>query len=170
MIIFPKQVHSQEVEQINIPNICDIYSLVLISTNPVYLDLDLIYIRMRKHLLTVLFICFLISCASKSISSKRKEENLARNKFGIEVVDLDNKSKGQSGLSHGVFITNVYSFYPANKAGVLKGDIIVGLNDQTVFDLKNFNQLLQNYKYTYGQVALRIFRDNKIEKIKVYLE
>ena len=67
-------------------------------------------------------------------------------------------------------ITNVYSFYPANKAGILKGDIILSLDNHTISSLKGFNQTLKSYKYVYGQVTLQIFRNNQIQKIKVYLD
>lgn len=113
------------------------------------------------------------ACSSTSTTSKtnkKKEQDLAKLKFGIEVADLNDNNSGNSKLSHGVVVEIVYGFYPANKAGIVKGDIIVSLNDKTIFDEAGFKQLLETYKYTYGQVTLGISRNNKIEKIKVYLE
>ncbi len=117
------------------------------------------------------FIFLLISsCAANTAGSKKNEENLAKQKMGMEVVALDTQSDNSSGLSHGVLVNVVYGFYPAQKAGILKGDIIISLDDQTIFDLDGFNTLLQRYKYTYGQVTLGVSRKGQIQKIKVHLE
>ncbi|MDJ0646347.1 MAG: PDZ domain-containing protein [Flavobacteriaceae bacterium] len=123
---------------------------------------------MKKLLIFSILLFLITACASTA--PKSKEENLARNKFGMEVAELSAVNKTESGLSHGIEITNVYSFYPASKAGIVKGDIIISINDQTIFDLEAFKELLQSYKYTYGQVTLGISRNNEIQKIKVYLD
>ena len=87
----------------------------------------------------------------------------------MEVANLSDEHKTQTGLSHGVEIISVYSYYPASKAGLDKGDIVVSLNDQNVFDLAGFKAILNKYKYAYGQVTFGIYRGKQIQKIKVHL-
>lgn len=129
---------------------------------------------MKKNILIAIIVLVIQGCATSGSTSKsnltKKEQDLAKLKFGIEVTDLNDSNKGNSQLSHGVVITNVYSFYPASKAGILKGDILINLNNETIFNLEGFKKLLQSYKYVYGQVTLGISRDSQIQKIKVYLD
>ena len=124
-----------------------------------------------KQTLLISFVLLLMACSSTTNPTKRnaKEENIAKDKFGMEAIGLDESTKNKTGLSHGVVVTNVFSFYPASKAGILKGDVIVSFNDQTIFDIDGFKEVLRQYKYSYGQVTLGVSRDNKIQKIKVHL-
>ena len=125
---------------------------------------------MFKPFCIVVIAALFIACGSSPVTTKKKEQDLAKLKFGMEVSELSELNKGTSQLSHGVIVTLVYSFYPANKAGIVTGDIIVSINDNTVFDMAGFKEQLKGLKYTYGQVSLGVSRDNKIQKIKVYLE
>ena len=125
---------------------------------------------MNKLFSLLIIILVLIACGSTSTTTKKKEQDLAKLKFGMEVADLNVANMSDTQLSHGIIVTNVYSFYPASKAGIVKGDLIVGLNDTTIFDHEGFKKLLEKHKYTYGQVTLDVYRDQKIQKIKVYLE
>ena len=126
---------------------------------------------MRILLKLTLALLLLIGCSTTAPSVKRatSNENVAINKFGMEVASLGEEQKIQTGLSHGVVVTNVYSTYPANQAGILKGDIIVNLDKHTVLGYDEFNRILKDYRYTYGQVTLAISRNGEIQKIKVYL-
>jgi len=126
---------------------------------------------MRILLKVTLALMLLIGCSTTAPSVKRatSNENVAINKFGMEVASLGEEQKTQTGLSHGVVVTNVYSTYPANQAGILKGDIIVNLDQHTVLGHDEFVDLLKSYRFTYGEVTLAISRNNQIQKIKVYL-
>ena len=125
---------------------------------------------LRSLSILMLVIC-LISCGSNKTpaNTTSSTESIAKRKFGIEIADLNDLQK-KEGLSHGVLITHVYSFYPANKAGILKGDIIVNLDNKHIFSVKDFDELLQGYQFTYGQITLGISRNNQLKKIKVHLE
>lgn len=125
-----------------------------------------------QYLLKLSLVLLIITgCSATSTSAKSAagNENVAINKFGMEVASLGEEQKIQTGLSHGVVVTNVYSTYPANQAGILKGDIIVNLDQHTVLGYDEFNRILKDYRFTYGQVTLAISRNGEIQKIKVYL-
>ena len=125
-----------------------------------------------QNLLKLSLVLLLVTgCSATATSAKRTtgNENVAINKFGMEVASLGEEQKTQTGLSHGVVVTNVYSTYPANQAGILKGDIIVNLDQHTVLGHDEFVELLKSYRFTYGEVTLAISRNNQIQKIKVYL-
>ncbi len=119
----------------------------------------------------LLLFLVLASCGTTAPGAKRAAtpEHIAKNKFGMEVAALGAEQKSQTGLSHGVLVTNVFAAYPANRAGIVKGDIIVNLDQHTVLDYDEFIRLLNNYRYTYGQVTLAVSRNKQIQKIKVYL-
>lgn len=106
---------------------------------------------------------------TSTVKQGSKTQNIAESKFGFEVAPLGEQQKAQTGLSHGVLITQVYSFYPANKAGILKGDILVNLDKHTILDYETFQKLLNDYRFIYGQVTLGISRNNQIQKINLYL-
>ncbi|NNC69761.1 MAG: PDZ domain-containing protein [Flavobacteriaceae bacterium] len=125
---------------------------------------------MAKQLFFLITLFLLASCGSSSTSIGKNKQDLAKLKFGIEVADLNKDINNDAALSHGIIVTNVYSFYPASKAGIVKGDIIIRFNDTTIFDHEGFKKLLERNKYTYGQVSIDVFRDGKMQEIKVYLE
>ena len=125
---------------------------------------------MTKQFFFIISLLILASCGSSSKSISKNKQDLAKLKFGIEVANLNNAVNNNAALSHGIVVTNVYSFYPASKAGIVKGDIIIRFNDTTIFDHEGFKKLLEQHKYTYGQVSIDVYRDGKMQEIKVYLE
>lgn len=117
-------------------------------------------------LITIIF----ISCStSKTTTKQNVPEDIAKLKLGIKVATFSNDL-------HGIVIEKVYANYPANKAGLLKGDVIVKLEDHIILNLEHFNELIKNYKYKYGQVFVTISKKNtatqknELKRIPLYLE
>ena len=127
---------------------------------------------MKRIIFLYIVLLIFSACGSSNVSNKQKEskENLAKQKFGIEIANLSIKERETSGLSHGVIIMSIYPSFPANKAGLLKGDIIVKLDTHNILNLDQLNEVLKGYKYKYGQITLNIVREKKTQQFTLYLE
>lgn len=115
---------------------------------------------------------------SSNLSKKIADELLKngavkRSFFGIAARDLDAESAKKSGAkgTDGAVVTRVGENSPAAKAGVLPGDVITKVNDQSV---KNAQELIKiAAALPVGQVAdVLLWRDGKyyVGKVKVELE
>lgn len=72
-------------------------------------------------------------------------------------------------VEYGLYVSSVVNDGPAEKAGVLEGDIIVSFNGSTVKTFKEFRQML--YKQASGsKVTLTVLRDGKTIDIEVKLD
>jgi S1-C subfamily serine protease len=127
---------------------------------------------MKKVLILFFTTLILISCgvsANTKSNSNVSSNNVASQRFGLSVIDLDASHKDLTDLSHGVVVESVYSGLPSNASGILKGDIIVTLGENNVFNLENFNEILNKYKYEYGQVKMGVVRNGQLQKFILYL-
>ena len=127
---------------------------------------------MKKVLILFLTTSFLICCGvstNTKSNSDTSSDNMAKQRFGLSVIDLNASHKGQTDLSHGVVVELVYSGLPSNASGILKGDIIVTLDENNVFNVENFNKILNKYKYEYGQVKMGVVRNGQLQKFILYL-
>ncbi len=103
-------------------------------------------------------------------------ETINRPLVGIEMTDITNAyylyRQGISipkDIEKGVVIINVTDDYPAQKAGLQKGDIIIEINGNEVTDSAHFRYLL--YKYEVGDsIEITYYRNNKIEKSTLKLD
>lgn len=103
-------------------------------------------------------------------------EKIERPLIGIEMTDITNEfylyKQGitiPSDIQKGVVVVNVSENYPANKAGLTKGDIIIAINETQIEDSTHFKYLL--YKYNIGdEVTIKYYRDNKIQETKLKLD
>ena len=72
-------------------------------------------------------------------------------------------------VNQGVVIVKVSDNYPAGKAGLKKGDIIISINDTQIEDSTHFKYLL--YKYNIGdEITIKYYRDKKTQETKLKLE
>ena len=103
-------------------------------------------------------------------------QKIERPLIGIEMSDIDNAfylyRQGiviPQDVDQGIVIVKVSDNYPAAKAGLKKGDIIISINDTEVEDSSHFKYLL--YKYNIGdQVKIKYYRDNKILETQMTLD
>lgn len=122
-----------------------------------------------KNAIVLFLIITITSCASTKQKKQLTHDDIAKEKYGIVVADLDKEIKNATGLSHGIVVVNVFANYPANKAGIKKGDIITKIENTTMLSLDSFHKFIINEVYNYDQLNVSLFRDNKIEKIKMYM-
>ena len=111
--------------------------------------------------------------------AKRVVENLISGKetvkpyigvYMIDASDTYNQSFYElNDDAYGALITGVEVNTPAERAGLLKDDIIIGINDKKVKDIASFRYEL--YKYDIGaNISLKILRNNEEIIINVILE
>jgi len=107
--------------------------------------------------------------ANTKRNSNTGGDTVAKQRFGLNVVDLNASHKDLTDLSHGVVVESVYSGLPANVAGIEVRDIIVTLGKNNILNVDNFNTVLKKYKYEYGQVRMSVVRNGQIQKFILYL-
>ena len=112
-----------------------------------------------------------------SLSEKlEKGEKIERPLIGIEMSEVSNEYYlARQGITipedvtKGVVVINVSDDYPAKKAGLQKGDIILSINETEITDAVHFKYLL--YKYNIGdKVQIKYYRDNKILETTMTLD
>ncbi|MDV6343724.1 DegQ family serine endoprotease [Nitrosomonas sp. Is37] len=90
------------------------------------------------------------------------------NRLGLALNELSDKQKKQLGVESGLLVEEVQAGI-ANRAGIRQGDIILGLNNQDVRTIKQFNQLLN--KVEKGRnIALLIKRGDMTTFITMKLD
>ena len=127
---------------------------------------------MKKVLILLFLASFFINCGVKTTTNEKSKSistEVAINRFGISVIDLNASHDSLTDLSHGVVVLSVYSGLPSKVAGILEGDIIVTLGKDNILNLENFNSVITKYKYEYGQVKMSAVRDGKLMKFVLYL-
>ncbi len=89
---------------------------------------------------------------------------------GIVGRDVDLAIAQQMGLEKplGFLITNINSSSPAEKAELQSGDVIVGVDDQSVRKLSDLAVYIERNKRSGDQITLKIIRnDQQLEKILI---
>ena len=117
-----------------------------------------------------------IEIVNSLIDRLEKGETIERPIIGIEMTDISNTyylyRQGilvPEEVANGVVITKIQDNYPAQKAGLEKGDIILSINDTEIQDSAHFKYLL--YKYEVGdKITLKYMRNNKIQETTLILD
>ena len=117
-----------------------------------------------------------IEIVNSLIERLEKGETIVRPIIGIELTDATNtyyiyKNGIQipDNIEKGVVIINTVENYPAQNAGLKKGDIILEINNVEIKDSVHFKFLL--YKYEVGEtVSIKYMRNNKIEETLIKLD
>jgi len=96
------------------------------------------------------------------------EEYIAKQKIGIEVVDLDSALRLKLQRNTGVYIDVVFMESPAFYANLVHGDIIIKINNTSIVNKAAFNDITNSLRK--GDRAKIIFLRNGIEyKVNVRL-
>lgn len=66
--------------------------------------------------------------------------------FGVETEDMTESAKREHDISNGIYVNEVRSNSPAFEAGVINGDIIIQVNDASVLNTNNFNNIISEYE------------------------
>lgn len=117
-----------------------------------------------------------IEIVNSLIDRLEKGEKIERPLIGIEMTDISNTyylyKQGiilPENVEKGVVIIKVQENYPAQKAGLEKGDIILSINDTDIEDSAHFKYVL--YKYEVGDtITIKYMRNNKIQETTLKLD
>lgn len=101
-------------------------------------------------------------------------ESVARPYLGVAMYDVSNSyyayafKNSSTNLTDGVGISEVVKDSPADKAGLIAGDTIIGIDNDTVKDTATLRYKL--YKHSVGDtIKITYVRNNKTETTKVLL-
>lgn len=110
-----------------------------------------------------------INEALKIIEQLKITGKIIRPYIGIYGLDLDETTARRNNLVEGVYVYQVYTNTPAQKAGISRGDIIVGIDGKDVTTKQELNEI-KNSKNIGDTVELKLYRNGKYETIKVTLD
>jgi serine protease Do len=83
--------------------------------------------------------------------------NAAGDRLGVEVVELDERTRTNWRLAGGVQVSEVYPDSPAEAAGLQAGDVIVQLGYNAINDLSDYDRVVGDLPAD-TPIALRFFR------------
>jgi len=87
--------------------------------------------------------------------------------FGVNLKDLDSELREKIGSNKGVVVAFVIKDTPAFFADILKGDILLKLNNSEIIDSKTFTKLTHEFA---GQIVkVKLFRNGKQLSKKIKL-
>ena len=92
--------------------------------------------------------------------------------IGLAMVSLNENIAGKIGLhpkTDGVFVTRIIDGAPAQRAGVLKGDVIISINSQKISSPKELQNIIRS-KPINKSVLVQILRKRKVIKLKIKVE
>lgn len=110
-----------------------------------------------------------INEALEIIEQLKVTGKIIRPYIGIYGLDLDETTARRNKLVEGVYVYQVYTNTPAQKAGISRGDIIVGIDGKDVTTKQELNEI-KNSKNIGDTVELKVYRNGKYETIKVTLD
>lgn len=87
---------------------------------------------------------------------------VSRPYIGIGGIDVDENTSDLYDIPMGVLVRYVYDGSPAEKAGVKVMDLIVGIDDEKVFNMEGLTQILATHKPG-EKVVLKVVRDDNEE-------
>lgn len=94
----------------------------------------------------------------EEVSEVLKEED----KIGIQIRNLTAEEKRELKVKNGVYVIEVAEGGAAERGGIRKGDVIVGIGENEVEDVSNFNTLLkEEMKRGKKRILFRLKRDGR---------
>ena len=117
-----------------------------------------------------------VEVASSYVEQLEKGETVERPILGIDYADVTStyslylhRIKLSSKVKSGVVITDTPEGYPAEKAGLQRGDVVIALDDEKISDSSYFRYIL--YKYKVGdKVKVTVIRGEEEKTIEVTLD
>jgi hypothetical protein len=89
-------------------------------------------------------------------------------KFGIDGNDLSNKSRQEIGRNTGVYVNIVYKDTPAFYANIVRGDVIIRINNYTINNHRDFLDIYDSF-LTSTEVEVEYVRGGRTHIAKVKL-
>jgi len=88
--------------------------------------------------------------------------------FGIDGIDLSNKLRQEIGRNTGVYVNIVYKDTPAFYTNILRGDVIIRINNYMINNYKDFLDIYDSF-YTSKEVEVEYVRKSQTYTVKVKL-
>lgn len=100
-----------------------------------------------------------------------KENPLSKNILGISVSDCTDENIKRYGLyvDRGCVITGVAKGYPADRAGLEPGDVILQINNELILKEKDFNKIIKDLSED-TQIILRVVRGRRSTLLLIKIE
>lgn len=92
-----------------------------------------------------------------------------RTYFGVITGDMTDSTKKEYNIENGIYVNDVQADSPAFKAGIQNGDIILGINDESILNTSDFNDTITDYKPG-SKINVKIKRDNGSKEAELNLE
>lgn len=89
-------------------------------------------------------------------------------KIGIGAREIDSRLSKQYNIPIGIYIQQVEEFSPAEKAGLMPGDVITKFDGKTVKTIKQLNELKQKHNVN-DTVNIEIIREGKKKALSLKL-
>lgn len=103
-----------------------------------------------------------------AIQQKQDKPSENANRLGLVLKELTDMQKRQLGIENGLLVEEVVAGM-AGSAGILSGDVILGINDQDIKSVEQFNNLLD--KTEQGRhIALLVRRGDKTTFISIRVD
>lgn len=104
-----------------------------------------------------------------AVKAKINELSKPLLKIGIMGIDITKELSSQYNLPIGVYIKQVQSFSPAEKAGIQAGDVIVKFAGEKIKTVEDINKI--KAKYNAGDVVnIEVVRDGKTKVLSLKLD
>lgn len=98
-----------------------------------------------------------------------KDKKIVRPYIGISGINVDETTAKRNNLPEGVYVAQVLSNSPASKAGIKKGDVIIGIDGKDITNMEELNEI-KNTKNVGDKITLKIHRQSQDIEVKVTLE
>ncbi len=98
-----------------------------------------------------------------------KNKKIVRPYIGISGINIDYATARRNNIPEGVYVADVVTNSPASKAGIQKGDVIIGIEGKDITTMEELNEV-KNTKSIGDKVTLKIYRQDGEIEVSVTLE
>jgi serine protease Do len=98
-----------------------------------------------------------------------KDKKIVRPYIGISGINVDETTAKRNNIPEGVYVAQVIQNSPAAKAGITKGDVIIGIEGTDITTMEELNEI-KNTKNVGDKITLKIYKQNEEKEVKVTLE
>ena len=120
---------------------------------------------MKNSIFTIFVLTLGINLAFAQDTETSKEKN--KWKFGLHFDNLNADQKAFNAETNGVVINRVSKDHPAEKAGVLVGDILTHIGDTAIKDQEHCIIVMRDFDTSKGSTILKIIRNGIKMDLKV---
>ena len=111
-----------------------------------------------------------INLVKESVENFKNTGRFSRPYLGVRYRMIDRKTAILNEVPQGAFVQGVVQGSPAEKAGIVEGDILVGINDRRVLDEEGgLVKMMAAFKVG-ERISISLWRDGEERRVNVFLE